>query len=170
MKRHNVYWRKTYWKVLRAFSKRNIVWQKTFGERLGNGGWGLNGCFKTCVPQDNKKKSNLILSSWPLSASMDLLNSSEMSNLWASNNKRIRSTRSANHSYNSNSKSWHVYIKNTFLELWKIQFKRSTNWSCKKTFVKAKHIKLPVAKGVTSIHFASQAIGYSWHRFNECTF
>jgi len=48
---------------------------------------------------------NLILSSWPLRASIDLLNSSEMSNLWASNSSRIRSTRSANHSWKQNLKT-----------------------------------------------------------------
>ena len=41
------------------------------------------------------------LSSWPFSVAMVRLNSSEMSSLWASNNKRIISARSANHSMTS---------------------------------------------------------------------
>ena len=43
----------------------------------------------------------LILSSLPLSESMALRNSSEISNLWASNSSKIKSARAANHVHTS---------------------------------------------------------------------
>ena len=54
--------------------------------------------FKIAGPESREKESHRILSSWPLKASIDRLNSSEMSSLCASKRRRMRSTLSANHS------------------------------------------------------------------------
>ena len=54
--------------------------------------------FKIAGQESREKESHRILSSWPLKASIDRLNSSEMSSLCASKRRRMRSTLSANHS------------------------------------------------------------------------